>query len=124
MATSLESGKSVPKDPWPTDLHVEDGGKQLRVRFEDMFEAVLSAELLRVESPSAEVQGHGPDQKQLVTDKALVTITGMEAVGRYAVRLTFDDGHDTGIYSWVLLYDYGLRKDEMMSGYQSRLAEL
>lgn len=121
--TSQEGQKQVPHDPWPTDLHLEDGGAWLRVQFEDETQARLSAELLRVESPSAEVQGHGPDQKQLIRDKSDVKITGMEAVGRYAVRLTFDDGHDTGIFSWVLLYDYGQRKDAMMAAYKQRLSE-
>ena len=89
----------------------------LTVHFEDGFEAVLSAELLRVESPSAEVQGHGPDQKTLIYGKQDITITAIEPVGHYAVRLIFDDGHDTGIYSWSLFYDYGKRADAMMAAY-------
>ena len=91
---------------------------QLTVQFEDGFEALLSAELLRVESPSAEVQGHGADQKKIIYGKQDVTITAIEPVGHYAVRLIFDDGHDTGIYSWSLFYDYGKRSDAMMAAYQ------
>ena len=89
----------------------------LNVLFQDGFEAVLSAELLRVESPSAEVQGHGADQKQIILGKQHVTISAIEPVGHYAVRLIFDDGHDTGIYSWALFYDYGKRKDALMTAY-------
>ena len=95
---------------------------KLTVLFEDGFEVEISAELLRVESPSAEVQGHGADQKQLILGKQHITITAIEAVGNYAVRLTFDDGHDTGIYSWALFYDYGQRQEEMMSAYHEAVA--
>ncbi len=110
-------------NPWPTDIRLQDGGKQLQVEFEDTSKAVLSAELLRVESPSAEVQGHQADQKKLIKDKAGVRITDIEPVGRYAVRLIFDDGHDTGIYSWVLLHDYGVRAAALMAAYQARILE-
>ena len=89
----------------------------LTILFQDGFEAVLSAELLRVESPSAEVQGHGADQKKIIFGKKDVTITAIEPVGHYAVRLIFDDGHDTGLYSWSLFYDYGKRADELMAAY-------
>lgn len=123
MASSLDSPTAASKDPWPTDLHLERDGTQLRVCFDDKSEAILSAELLRVESPSAEVQGHGPDQKKVIRDKADVKITAMEAVGRYAIRLNFDDGHDTGIYSWVLLHDYGQRKEDMMAAYKKQLSD-
>ena len=95
----------------------------ITVSFEDGFEASLSAELLRVESPSAEVQGHGIDQKKLITGKQMVTIPDIEAVGNYAVRLIFDDGHDTGLYSWELFYDYGKRQDEMMAAYRDAVAK-
>lgn len=96
---------------------------KITVVFEDGFEASLPAELLRVESPSAEVQGHGIDQKKLITGKQDVTITAIEPVGNYAVRLSFDDGHDTGIYSWALFYDYGKRQDEMMAAYHQEVAK-
>jgi DUF971 family protein len=79
----------------------------LALSFDDGTEASLPAELLRVESPSAEVQGHGPGQRVLVTGKRRVAITGVEPVGNYAVRLVFSDGHDSGIYSWEFLYQLG-----------------
>ena len=110
-------------DIWPTDLRLVDDGGLLRVDFDDGSHAELTAEILRVESPSAEVQGHSPDQKKLITDKQNVRISAMEAVGRYAVRLVFDDGHDTGIYSWQLLHDYGQRQEEMLAAYRKRVAD-
>ena len=105
------------KPPAVKSVRLSESKKTLTVLFHDGFEAVLSAELLRVESPSAEVQGHGADQKQIILGKQDVTITAIEPVGHYAVRLTFDDGHDTGIYSWALFYDYGMRKDALMAAY-------
>lgn len=107
---------------WPTDLYLKEEGRILRVEFDDGSHVEITAELLRVESPSAEVQGHSADQKKLIKNKETVRITTMEAVGRYAVRLNFDDGHDTGIYSWQLLQDYGQRHEEMMSAYKVRVA--
>ena len=109
-------------DMWPTDLRLIDNGRGLRVEFDDGTHVELTAELLRVESPSAEVQGHSPEQKKLIKDKEAVCISKMEAVGRYAVRLSFDDGHDTGIYSWQLLHDYGQRHDAMLAAYKARVA--
>ena len=81
----------------------------------------MSAELLRVESPSAEVQGHGIGQKKTPVGKQNILISSIESVGNYAIRIGFSDGHDTGIFSWHLLYSYGLRKKELMKDYQSRL---
>lgn len=86
--------------PWPTDLLLSPDRRSLTVTYDDGQVITLAAEYLRVESPSAEVQGHGPDQKQLVPGKASVAIKAIEPIGNYAVRLVFDDGHDTGIYSW------------------------
>jgi DUF971 family protein len=86
-----------------TEIHLDRQEQVLRVTFDDGARASLTAEYLRVESPSAEVQGHSPDQRQLVFGKQQVRITGIEPVGNYAIRLVFDDGHDTGIYSWVYL---------------------
>ena len=90
-----------------TDLHLDRAEQVLRVSFEDGTQAALPAEYLRVESPSAEVQGHGPGQRQWVHGKRGVCITGIEPVGNYAVRLSFDDGHDTGIYTWAYLHTLG-----------------
>jgi DUF971 family protein len=88
--------------PWPTDLAFDRAQRQLRVTFDDGHVAAISFEKLRVESPSAEVQGHG-GPKANVTGKADVGILEAHAVGRYAVRIVFDDGHETGIYSWAYL---------------------
>jgi len=87
----------------PTEIRLSKDRQTLTVRFDDDRSHDLSAELLRVESPSAEVQGHDPSQKKIVPGKRNVTIQGIEPVGNYAVRLTFSDGHDTGIYSWNVL---------------------
>lgn len=103
--------------PAVKSLRLSQSKNQLTVLFHDGFEAVLSAQLLRVESPSAEVQGHGADQKKIILGKADVTITAIEPVGHYAVRLIFDDGHDTGLYSWALFYDYGKRCEALMAAY-------
>jgi len=83
----------------------------------------LPCEFLRVYSPSAEVRGHGPGQEVLQTGKQEVEILRIEPVGSYAVQLHFSDGHDTGIYSWALLYDYGKRQDEMWRHYLKRLSD-
>jgi DUF971 family protein len=90
-----------------TELRYRSSERVLEVTFADGARFALSAEYLRVESPSAEVQGHGPGQKRLVTGKADVAITRIEPIGHYAVRLVFDDGHDTGIYSWAWLRHLG-----------------
>jgi DUF971 family protein len=89
---------------WPLELRLKKAEKLLEVVFDDGSRFRLPAEYLRVESPSAEVQGHGPGQKTLVAGRAHVGIIGLEPVGNYAVRITFDDLHDTGIYSWSYLY--------------------
>ena len=94
----------------------------LHVAFADGSRFELPAEYLRVESPSAEVQGHGPGQKTLVAGRRHVGIIGVEPVGNYAVRLTFDDLHDTGIYSWDLLQELGQEHDRRWHAYENRLA--
>ena len=85
---------------WPTDIQVHDAGRRLEVIYDDGVTAINSAQRLRVESPSAEVQGHGAGQKREVLGKENVRITDIEPVGNYAIRLIFDDGHDSGIYTW------------------------
>ena len=106
---------------WPLKIQLAKTRDCLDITFENDVAFRLSAELLRVESPSAEVQGHGVGQKKTPAGKRLVKITGIEPVGNYAVRLAFDDGHDTGIFSWALLYDYGQRQDQLMADYLERL---
>ncbi|WP_300528032.1 DUF971 domain-containing protein [Maricaulis sp.] len=93
--------------PWPQSLNFSKADKALRVRFDDGAEFSIPFETLRVESPSAEVQGHSPDQKVIVTGKENVLVTAAEPVGRYAVRLVFDDGHDSGLFTWDYLYALG-----------------
>ena len=105
---------------WPIEIRCNTERNKLNICFDNGDQVELSAELLRVESPSAEVQGHGPSQKQTPRDKQDVTIAKITAVGSYAVRLTFSDGHDSGIFSWDLLHDYGQRKEQLMADYQKR----
>lgn len=93
--------------PWPTSLTFSRSAKALQVAFDDGAAFAIPFETLRVESPSAEVQGHGPGEKKTVTGKQDVLVTAAEPVGRYAVRLTFDDGHDSGIFTWDYLYALG-----------------
>jgi DUF971 family protein len=93
--------------PWPLELRLDPAKTTLTVSFDDGARFALTAEYLRVESPSAEVQGHGPGQKQILRGKEQVKISGLEPVGNYAVRILFDDGHDTGLYSWDYLYQLG-----------------
>lgn len=107
----------------PSEIRLRREEKTLDIDFEDGVTVSLPAELLRVESPSAEVQGHGPGQKKTVAGRRHVGIMGVEAVGNYAIRIKFDDMHDTGIFSWDFLHDMGMRKDELWDGYIAELAE-
>jgi DUF971 family protein len=93
----------MPADSWPTELRVNPGKDTLRIAFSDGAAIVLSAERLRVESPSAEVRGHGGARPPPVRGKENVKISRLEPVGNYAVRIVFDDGHDSGLYSWDYL---------------------
>ena len=110
-------------DVWPEEIRLAKSKSRLDVRFDDGKNFSLSAELLRVESPSAEVQGHGPGQKTTPVGKRDIFIRSIEPVGNYAIRIVFSDGHNTGIFSWNTLYDYGLRQDELMTDYLSRLKD-
>jgi DUF971 family protein len=107
---------------WPQEIRLSRSRNNLFVKFDNGYETTLSAELLRVESPSAEVQGHGVGQKTTPTGKAKVTISALEPVGNYAIRITFSDGHDTGLFSWDILYDYGQRQQKLLADYLERLA--
>jgi DUF971 family protein len=109
--------------PAPTEIRLNRADKTLDVTFDDGQRFALPAELLRVESPSAEVQGHTPDQKKIVAGRRHVGIIAIEAVGNYAVRLTFDDLHDTGIYSWEYLYRLGSEQATLWSGYLTALEQ-
>jgi DUF971 family protein len=107
--------------PWPVELRLNKAEKRLDIDFDNGRKFSLPAEYLRVESPSAEVQGHNPSQKIVVPGKCDVAIAALEPVGNYAVRIVFDDGHNTGLYSWPYLYELGERRAEKWSAY---LAEL
>jgi DUF971 family protein len=102
---------------WPTELRLDASKTVLTVSFESGESFALLTEYLRVESPSAEVQGHAAGQKQIVGGKRNVKITGLEPVGNYAVRILFDDGHDTGLYSWDYLHTLGRERDKRWSSY-------
>jgi DUF971 family protein len=106
---------------WPTELHLKTAEKLLEIVFDDGSHFRLPAEYLRVESPSAEVQGHGPGQRQVVAGKSKVGIARVEPVGHYAVRLVFDDRHDTGIYSWTYLYTLGVEQARRWPAYLAAL---
>jgi len=108
---------------WPTELKLDKDKRVLTVAFDDGAQFALPAELLRVLSPSAEVQGHSPEQRVTVPGKKNVRIVQMEPVGTYAVRITFDDGHNTGLYMWDYLRDLGENQQARFRGYLNELAE-
>ena len=107
---------------WPIEIRLKQAEKVLEVAFDDGKRFRLPAEYLRVESPSAEVQGHAPGHKTIVPGRAHVGILELEPVGNYAVRIKFDDLHDTGIYSWDYLYQLGAEYDKRWSDYLAALA--
>lgn len=108
---------------WPKELKVARDRRQLTVSFDDGHEFSISAELLRVASPSAEVQGHSPEQRVTVPGKREVEIIKMFPIGSYAVRIVFDDLHDTGIFTWDYLRDLGENSDARMEAYLAELEE-
>jgi DUF971 family protein len=107
--------------PRPTSLTVHQQSKRLEVGFDDGVTFRIPFELMRVYSPSAEVQGHGPGQEVLQTGKRDVGIDGLETVGHYAVQPTFSDGHSSGIFSWEYLYHLGAEQDRLWREYEARL---
>jgi DUF971 family protein len=107
----------------PTEIKLHQVSQILEITYSDGKCFRLPAEFLRVYSPSAEVRGHGPGQEVLQAGKKDVRIVAVEPVGHYAIQLRFSDGHETGIYSWDLLYDYGERQEKMWNQYLSRLRE-
>lgn len=106
---------------WPVEIRLRKAEKRLDVAFDDGRSFSYPAELLRVESPSAEVQGHGASQKQVVSGRRHVGILGLEQVGNYAVRIRFDDLHDSGIFSWQYLRELGENQDKVWSEYLASL---
>lgn len=107
---------------WPTEIRLKQAEKLLEIDFDDGACFSYPAEFLRVESPSAEVQGHGPGQKQLVAGRMHVGILELEPVGNYAIRIVFDDLHDTGIYSWTYLYELGANRAAIWAAYLAGIA--
>jgi DUF971 family protein len=108
---------------WPVELKLKQAEKRLEVEFDDGRHFSLPAEYLRVESPSAEVQGHGPGQRTLVAGRSKVGILRLESVGNYAVRIVFDDLHDTGIFSWAYLYELGSEQPQRWQRYLDEMAK-
>jgi DUF971 family protein len=107
--------------PLPTEIKLHQVSRLLEISFDDGKTFHLPCEFLRVHSPSAEVRGHGKGQETLQFGKKNVEIKAIEPVGNYAVQLSFSDGHNTGLYSWDILYDYGARQDELWTDYLKRL---
>lgn len=107
--------------PWPTEVRLGKDRRTLTIAFEDGARFELSAELLRVMSPSAEVQGHSEAERKTVGGKRNVTIIKVDGVGNYAVRIGFDDMHDSGIYSWAFLYDLGANAERKFATYLDEL---
>ncbi len=106
----------------PTAISLQREARQLELRYADGSTLEIPVELLRVYSPSAEVRGHGSGERRLQTGKKYVGITDIEAVGNYAIRITFDDGHDTGLYTWALLEDLGRNQARYFADYERELA--
>ncbi len=108
---------------WPTELVVKRAERALHIAFDDGTRFTLSAEYLRTQSPSAEVQGHSEAERKVIGGKQMVAITGAEPVGNYAVRLLFDDGHDTGLFSWSYLHELGREYDKRWKKYLQELSD-
>ena len=113
---------SESKDIWPTEIKLVAGKRALAIAFDTGESFTLPAELLRISSPSAEVQGHSPDQRVTVGGKRNVAIADVRAIGNYAVQIVFDDGHDTGFYRWPYLHELGTRESEIWRAYLDDLA--
>ena len=112
---------SEAKTPWPTEIRLKRDRRALGVAFDDGVAHDLPAEMLRVLSPSAEVQGHSPEQRKTIGGKKDVSITAVDPVGNYAVRLTFDDGHNTGLFTWTYLRKLGDEREKLWGEYVAEL---
>jgi len=106
-----------------TEIKLRRRSRVLEVSFDDGSRFELPFEFLRVHSPSAEVQGHSPEQRVLVVDKQNVLVRAVEPIGQYAVKLSFDDGHDTGLYTWKYLHQLGSQRERLWSEYLARVAQ-
>jgi len=109
---------------WPLELRFNKARAELLIRFDDGTDGTIPYELLRVESPSAETKGHGNERPPPPVRKRHVSVISAEPVGRYALRIRFDDGHDTGLYTWPYLAELSLEKSTRMAAYLARLHEL
>lgn len=119
----MTAGSTSDGKPWPTELRLRKGGRSLHVSFKSGEAFELPAELLRVRSPSAEVQGHSPSERKTEAGKRDVAIIEVHPVGNYAVRLVFDDLHGSGIFSWDYLHDCGRKQERYFAEYLAELAE-
>lgn len=117
-----QSGNGFSAERWPREIKYDSAAKVLAVEFDDGLTFALPAEYLRIESPSAEVQGHGAGQKKTIGGRRHVGVMAIEPVGNYAVRIKFDDLHDTGIYSWSYLYELGVEQETKWQAYLENLA--
>lgn len=122
MSGEVEPVEDMGTRCWPTEIRLQKEAKRLEVDFDDGARFSYPAEFLRVLSPSAEVQGHAPSQRQTVGGRLHVGILSLEAVGHYAVRIIFDDLHDSGIYTWNYLYELGAEQEARWAGYLAELA--
>lgn len=109
--------------PWPTEIRLDRTKRYLSVAFDDGSSSAFTAEFLRVFSPSAEVQGHSPAQRRLIVAKEEVRITAIEPIGNYAVKLIFDDGHATGIFTWDYFRKLAADHDGLWAGYLKELVD-
>ncbi len=110
------------QDIWPTEIRLSPDKRMLKIAFGEAGAYEIDAELLRVQSPSAEVRGHTEAERKTVGGKRNVLIVGVEPVGNYAIRLRFDDGHDTGIYAWAYLHDLGANRAARFKAYLAELS--
>ena len=122
MAT-LNDDHTGAASPWPTEIRLHKDRRTLSITFDNGVAFVLTAEYLRVKSPSAEVQGHSPSERRTVAGKQNVQILELHPVGNYAVRLVFDDMHSTGIFSWDYLFELGRNRDDYWRAYLAELVE-
>jgi DUF971 family protein len=109
--------------PSPTEINLHSKSRELEIAFDDGSHFHFSSEFLRVHSPSAEVRGHAPGEETLQIGKENVNIKNLEPIGNYAIKIEFTDGHDSGIFSWDLFYDYGKNQEKMWQDYLQKLAD-
>ena len=117
------TGGTLGSERWPTEIRLKKAEKILEIDFDDGSSFALPAEMLRVESPSAEVQGHSPSEKKIVSGRSHVGIIDIEPVGHYAICIHFDDMHETGIFTWTYLHKLGVNQEKIWQTYLDALKE-